>query len=47
MASAEEAQSAIDELDGYQLEGRALRVNEARERSRGGGGGFDRGGSRL
>ena len=42
-----EAQSAISGLDGKDLKGRALRVNEARPRSddRGGRGGFGRGGS--
>ena len=40
MGSAEDAQSAISELDGHALDGRPLRVNEARERTpRGGGGG--------
>jgi len=34
-----EAQNAINALDGVQLEGRALKVNEARERTRDGGGG--------
>ena len=33
------AQAAIDALNGYELNGRALNVNEARERPRGGGGG--------
>jgi RNA recognition motif-containing protein len=32
------AQSAIQEMDGGTLDGRQLRVNEAHERSRGGGG---------
>src|SRR5512132_2894293 len=48
MSSAEEAQKAIEALNGSQLDGRALTVNEARpreERAGGGGGGF-RGGSR-
>ena len=40
MSSQEEADKAINELDGYQLEGRALKVNEARERTPGGRGGF-------
>lgn len=48
MASAEEAQKAIDALNGSQLEGRTLVVNEARpqeKRSFGGpGGGNRRGG---
>lgn len=42
MGSAEEAQKAIDALNGAQLDGRALTVNVARpreERSGGGGGG--------
>jgi len=47
MASPEEAQKAIQALNGAQLDGRALTVNEARpreERSGGGGGGGSRGG---
>jgi RNA recognition motif-containing protein len=43
MGSSEEAEAAIRELNGYELQGRALTVNEARERSQGGGG---RGGGR-
>ena len=39
MASREEADGAIRQLNGYQLDGRALTVNEARERVEGGGGG--------
>ena len=42
MSSAEEAQKAIDGLNGKELDGRALTVNIARpreERSGGGGGG--------
>ena len=39
MASSEEADQAIRELNGYELQGRQLNVNEARERSGGGGGG--------
>jgi len=41
-----EAQSAISGLDGKDLKGRALKVNEARPRrdDRGGRGGFGRGG---
>jgi RNA recognition motif-containing protein len=39
MASQEDAESAIRELNGYQMQGRALTVNEARERSTSGGGG--------
>lgn len=48
MSNNSEAQSAISGLDGKDLKGRSLRVNEARPRSddrrRGGGGGFNRGG---
>ena len=48
MATAEDAQKAIQELDGQMVDGRTLRINEARERQprTGGGGGpprFDRG----
>ena len=32
-------QNAIQALDGYEMGGRALRVNEAQDRPRGGGGG--------
>ena len=43
MSSDSEAQKAIQELDGSSLEGRAIKVNEARPKaprdSRGGGGG--------
>jgi len=47
MSKNSEAQSAISGLDGKDLKGRALKVNEARPRrdDRGGSGGFDRGGS--
>ena len=56
MASGDDAQRAIRELDGKELQGRTINVSEARERApreggggggrgRGGGGGFgDRGG---
>ena len=44
MGSADDADKAIQELDGYQLDGRALKVNEARERGSGGGGGRGGGG---
>ena len=37
VASADQAKSAIDELNGRELGGRALTVNEAQERSSGGG----------
>jgi RNA recognition motif-containing protein len=42
MASKAEGQSAIDGLNGNELKGKALKVNEARPRteSRGSGGGF-------
>ena len=39
MGNSEDADKAIRELNGYELDGRALTVNEARERSGGGGGG--------
>ncbi len=42
----EQAQSAIEALDGAELDGRPLRVNEAQERQRRGGGGGHRGGDR-
>ena len=48
MGSPEEAQKAIDAMNGAQLDGRALTVNIARPREErapgGGGGGRDRGG---
>jgi cold-inducible RNA-binding protein len=47
MATDEEAQRAVTELNEYQMGGRALTVNEARpkpEHSGGGGGGFGAGG---
>lgn len=45
MGSAADAQAAISALDGQELDGRRLKVNEAREReSRGGGGGGGWGG---
>jgi cold-inducible RNA-binding protein len=48
MATDEEAQAAIDKLNGQEFEGRALTVNEAKPMpprdSRGGGGGGGRGG---
>ncbi|MBI5432087.1 MAG: RNA-binding protein [Planctomycetes bacterium] len=34
-----EARAAIEELDGFELDGRRIRVNEAQERAAGGGGG--------
>lgn len=39
MASPDMAQTAMRELDGRTLDGRAIRVNEATDRGRGGGGG--------
>ncbi|MDP2342117.1 MAG: RNA-binding protein [Deltaproteobacteria bacterium] len=47
MGSADEAQKAIAKMNGADLDGRALRVNEAEERGArggGGGGGFGGGG---
>ena len=51
MSSQEEAQQAIDKLNGTDLEGRSLTVNEAKPKEQGsggggGGGGGGRGGSR-
>ena len=44
-AEDQDANSAISSMDGTELDGRSLRVNEAQERSRGpGGGGGGRGG---
>ncbi len=39
MANDHDAQGAIQAMDGYALDGRNLKVNEARERPAGGGGG--------
>ena len=39
MGSVEDAESAIRELDGQDFGGRSIKVNEARERNQGGGGG--------
>ena len=39
MGSDQEAQTAIQALDGKEVEGRALKVNEARPKEGGGGGG--------
>ena len=44
MPNSPEAQSAINGLDGSELKGRSLKVNEARPRQDRGGGGFNRGG---
>ena len=39
MGSEEDAQAAIEKLNGYEFEGRALTVNEAKPQERRGGGG--------
>ena len=39
MGSEGDAQAAIQAMDGQEVDGRALRVNEAEERKSGGGGG--------
>ena len=44
MGSDEEADGAIRELNGFEMDGRALTVNEARERTGGGGRGGGGGG---
>ncbi len=44
MSSDQEARAAIGALNGKELEGRSLTVNEARPREEGGGGGRSRGG---
>ncbi len=44
MASDTDAQNAVSQLDGKQLDGRPLRVNEARPRDERGGGGYGGGG---
>jgi len=44
MATDEEAQKAIAEFHQYQMDGRALVVNEARPKTEGGGRGFGGGG---
>ncbi len=47
MANRKEAQSAMTALNGAQLDGRALNVNEARPKTEGGGGGgFGGGGNK-
>ncbi len=47
MATAEEANAAIEQLNGKEVGGRALKVNEAKPReNRGGGGGRGFGGNR-
>ena len=44
MPNSPEAQSAINGLDGTDLKGRSMKVNEARPREDRGRGGFNRGG---
>lgn len=44
MSSKEEGQKAISELDGKEIDGRSLKVNEAKPRENNGGGGGGRGG---
>jgi RNA recognition motif-containing protein len=46
MGSDQEAQAAIQALNGQQVDGRALTVNEARPKAEGGGGGGRGGGGR-
>ena len=49
MASSEDANNAIATLDGKEVDGRNLKVNEAKpreDRSNGGGGGYGGGGGR-
>jgi cold-inducible RNA-binding protein len=46
MTDANEAQMAISQLNGAELHGRALNVNEARPKPAGGGGGYGGGGGR-
>jgi hypothetical protein len=46
MASDDQAKKAIESMNGSMLDGRAIRVNEAEERPRGGGGGGGFGGPR-
>ena len=45
MSSEAEAQGAIEQFNGQELEGRSLVVNEARPRENRGGGGYNRGNS--
>jgi cold-inducible RNA-binding protein len=44
MSSREEGEKAIQQLNGTEVDGRSLTVNEARPRTEGGGGGGGRGG---
>lgn len=46
MSDAREAETAISQLNGSQLNGRAMNVNEARPKPAGGGFGGNRGGGR-
>ena len=46
MSTADEAQAAIAALDGKEVDGRNLKVNEAKPQTGGGGGGGGRGGNR-
>jgi len=46
MPNAQEANAAINALNETDLDGRNLRVNEARPKTEGGGGGYGGGGSR-
>ena len=46
MGSDEEAEAAINQVNGVELGGRALTVNEARPKPSGGGGGYGGGDSR-
>jgi RNA recognition motif-containing protein len=39
MGNSEDADRAVSDLNGYEMNGRQLNVNEARERTAGGGGG--------
>ena len=44
MSSKEEGQNAISQLHGKEIDGRELKVNEAKPQERNGGGGGGRGG---
>jgi cold-inducible RNA-binding protein len=44
LGSSEEAQNAIQQLDGSEIDGRSVRVNEAEDKRGGGGGGGGGGG---
>jgi RNA recognition motif-containing protein len=46
MSSKEEGQNAIEQLNGKEIDGRELKVNEAKPQESRGGGGGGRGGSR-